>query len=123
MKKQFSTSILNLIIFIGFIGTLGRADAQILNQAVNYNINNTSTIQAGEQIYQARDYIKLLPGFQYNGNGNNSFLGKIDQNLDLQIGILQDGGFQNETPINNNTINTNYEVGSTAGSFEVTNIN
>ncbi len=117
MKAIIQHSIKSIVLFIYLmINALG-VFSQSTNQSTWFNLNGS--VPAGNQVYIARDYLKLNSGFQYHPTNSNSFNGKINKELDLLIPISEDGGFQDNPNLSTRALDNSLEVGSTEGAFSV----
>jgi RHS repeat-associated protein len=75
-----------------------------------------SSILSGSQSFEARDYIRMQPGFKYTASGN-TFNAKI--NNSIVVPVTQNIAANTETPIATRTLETGLSVGTTAGIFNV----
>ncbi len=106
MKKQYFYRI--LIAFNLFIPFLCYGQEKTIT---------LSTSLSGTQDIVARDAVILNPGFNYSASGGYTFTASIDESLICDVDYLTGDVVPNPS---NRSLNTSYEVGSTAGAFNVT---
>lgn len=110
MKTSIYSLLLMCLLIIqsnGFTQSLG-AFSNVLTQ---------NTVLTGATVdHRACQEIRLLPGYRYKALGNSSMSAKIDPYLTCQIDYSSELINSNELPL----LNTNLEVGTTEGHFDVT---
>ncbi len=74
------------------------------------------TQEIGSQMYEAKEYIKLLKGFNYSTQGDSSFTAKVNNKL---LDLDTDGVFQHDLWYPANTSDSGYTVGTIPGEFNV----
>jgi RHS repeat-associated protein len=85
---------------------------------LNTQDDGVDIINANSYIYTARDYIKLLPGFNYKAENDNTFVGKIDEFIVCDVDYIP----QDQVPdVSDYQINTSLSVGATQGISNVSN--
>ncbi len=86
---------------------------QTQETAISFEID---TVHPGNQTYDytARDYIKLLPDFNYNAESGNTFVGRIDETL-----IFDATDNEELNPYDREIKNPAYSVGTTPMSINV----
>jgi len=107
MKTKIKITVIWLAIFL-FSGF------GLFAQSPNYTLQNNESGQS--KAYIARDYIELLPGFNYQASGSANFIGEIDAALlfppTANTYALPDGSITND-PTQGSV------VGSLPGQFAV----
>jgi len=115
METSYKKVLITFVLLMIIVFTNTNVSGQTLNQSANYNLNTQIN---GNQIYEGRDYIELLPGFTNLSTSGNSLVARI--NNSIVVPTTQNLNSNTETPISPATaLDQSLAVGTLAGNFNV----